>query len=203
MSSRYGSRRRMATAAKAGGVGATASKDGPITPGEDTDKKENRSSYDIDDVCFKLAAQADDDTTKTNEEWHEHKHSSKCVSDSDCSSEYTCEQGQCVVYQPDRGIEERASPGSTRVGRRGSPRPVCAQNARQRARRASVRRDYMVVLEGTTWRARFATGPGSSALGGVESVPRAGFVRQMSLPPRDMRCVFDKWASIWSMVKKR
>ena len=92
----------------------------PITPGEDTknsDKKENGGStqYDIDDVSdsglhsgpesapdvLKLAAQADDDTTKTNEEWHEHKHSSKCVSDSDCSSEYTCEQGQCVVYQPD------------------------------------------------------------------------------------------------------
>ena len=104
---------------KAGGVGATASKDGPITPGEDTknsDKKENGGStqYDIDDVSDSglhsgpesspdvLAAQADDDTTKTNEEWHEHKHSSKCVSDSDCSSEYTCEQGQCVVYQPDR-----------------------------------------------------------------------------------------------------
>ena len=48
-----------------------------------------------------LSAEADDDTTKTNEEWHEHKHSSKCVSDSDCSSEYTCEQGQCMTYQPD------------------------------------------------------------------------------------------------------
>ena len=103
---------------KAGGVGATASKDGPITPGEDTknsDKKENGGStqYDIDDVSDSglhsgpesspdvLAAQADDDTTKTNEEWHEHKHSSKCGSDSDCSSEYTCEQGQCMTYQPD------------------------------------------------------------------------------------------------------
>merc|ERR1719331_1997199 len=47
-------------------------------------------------------ATASDDDTKTNNSWHEHKHSDKCISDSDCSSEYTCEQGQCVVYQPDK-----------------------------------------------------------------------------------------------------
>merc|ERR1711918_66000 len=49
----------------------------------------------------KLAvASGTDDTTKTNV-WHHHAHSSTCVSDEDCSSEYTCESGQCVVYQPD------------------------------------------------------------------------------------------------------
>merc|ERR1712146_172028 len=41
-----------------------------------------------------------DDTTKTNV-WHHHAHSTTCVSDEDCSSEYTCESGQCVPYQPD------------------------------------------------------------------------------------------------------
>ena len=43
-----------------------------------------------------------DDSTKTNDSWHNHKHSTSCVSDSDCSSEYTCEQGQCMPYQPDK-----------------------------------------------------------------------------------------------------
>merc|ERR1719446_750579 len=39
----------------------------------------------------KVEAKAvDDDTTKTNE-WHHHAHSTTCISDSDCSSKYTCE----------------------------------------------------------------------------------------------------------------
>merc|ERR1711998_706453 len=49
----------------------------------------------------KVEAKAvDDDTTKTNE-WHHHAHSTTCISDSDCSSKYTCESGQCMPYQPD------------------------------------------------------------------------------------------------------
>ena len=46
-----------------------------------------------------LAAETDD-TTKTNV-WHHHAHSTTCVSDEDCSSKYTCENGQCMPYQPD------------------------------------------------------------------------------------------------------
>merc|ERR1719231_1732563 len=56
-----------------------------------------------DDATTKVkkdAAAVDDDTTKTNE-WHHHAHSTTCISDSDCSSKYTCESGQCMPYQPD------------------------------------------------------------------------------------------------------
>merc|ERR1712046_207290 len=57
------------------------------------DKKPKKKSVDS-------TASTDDDTSRTNT-WHKHAHSSSCVSDSDCSSEYTCEQGQCMPYQPD------------------------------------------------------------------------------------------------------
>merc|ERR1719198_2521483 len=48
-------------------------------------------------------ASGTDDTTKTNE-WHKHAHSTTCVSDEDCSSKYTCENGQCMPYQPDAKV---------------------------------------------------------------------------------------------------
>ena len=48
-------------------------------------------------------ASGTDDTTKTNE-WHKHAPSTTCVSDEDCSSKYTCENGQCMPYQPDAKI---------------------------------------------------------------------------------------------------
>merc|ERR1711918_193738 len=40
-------------------------------------------------------ASTDDDTTRENV-WHKHAHSTTCVSDEDCSSKYTCENGQCM-----------------------------------------------------------------------------------------------------------
>merc|ERR1711865_781672 len=33
--------------------------------------------------------------------WHQHKASTSCVSDEDCSNKYLCTQGSCVPYQPD------------------------------------------------------------------------------------------------------
>merc|ERR1712227_457604 len=56
-----------------------------------------------DDTVFskkKELEAATDDTTKTNV-WHHHAHSTTCVSDEDCSSKDTCENGQCMPYQPD------------------------------------------------------------------------------------------------------
>ena len=36
--------------------------------------------------------------------WHQHKASTSCTSDNDCSDKYLCEQGSCVPYQPDTSI---------------------------------------------------------------------------------------------------
>merc|ERR1712185_297216 len=64
------------------------------------DKKPNKKSKATKASNVEAVESGTDDTTKTNE-WHHHAHSTTCVSDEDCSSEYTCESGQCVPYQPD------------------------------------------------------------------------------------------------------
>jgi len=108
---------KLAVTDKGAGVAGVNRHEGKISPDDDTknsDKKVDSGStqYDIDDVSSsglhdssdpveKLAAAVDDDTTKTNE-WHHHAHSTTCISDSDCSSKYTCESGQCMPYQPDQ-----------------------------------------------------------------------------------------------------